>query len=67
MAVLPGIDANDESKTAAVFQFYTAGEAQGPRSVAWLLICTTRSADHSQGVVTPEYVWRSGTLADMGP
>lgn len=25
MAVLPGIDANDETKTAAVFQFYTAG------------------------------------------
>jgi hypothetical protein len=24
MAVLPGIDANDEAKTAAVFQFYTA-------------------------------------------
>lgn len=24
MAVLPGIDANDESKTAAVFQLYTA-------------------------------------------
>lgn len=24
MAVLPGIDANDEGKTAAVFQFYTA-------------------------------------------
>jgi hypothetical protein len=31
MAVLPGIDANDESKTAAVFQFYTAGVLRGVR------------------------------------
>ena len=30
MAVLPGIDANDESKTAAVFQFYTAVLASLP-------------------------------------
>jgi hypothetical protein len=30
MAVLPGIDANDESKTAAVFQFYTAVMASLP-------------------------------------
>lgn len=29
MAVLPGIDANDEAKTAAVFQFYTAGAWTG--------------------------------------
>jgi hypothetical protein len=31
MAVLPGIDANDESKTAAVFQFYTAVLASIPQ------------------------------------
>jgi hypothetical protein len=30
MAVLPGIDANDEAKTAAVFQFYTAVLASVP-------------------------------------
>jgi hypothetical protein len=30
MAVLPGIDANDEAKTAAVFQFYTAVLASLP-------------------------------------
>ncbi len=30
MAVLPGIDANDEAKTAAVFQFYSAVLASVP-------------------------------------
>lgn len=30
MAVLPGIDANDEAKTAAVFQFYTSVLASLP-------------------------------------
>jgi hypothetical protein len=38
MAVLPGIDANDEAKTAAVFQFYTAGEPWGVPPLR--VICT---------------------------
>jgi hypothetical protein len=50
MAVLPGIDANDEAKTAAVFQFYTAGEAHACVACHCLWLCPC-CPGHSPGVV----------------
>lgn len=44
MAVLPGIDANDEAKTAAVFQYFTAVLASLP---------ALRGADTEEGDLAP--------------